>query len=525
MDLYLISVLVFVVIIAILVYADRKNFKRDSFLLLRRTKKGKKFLEDVGRSHSRFWNFLGSIGVIVGFAASIYGFYFLIDTLIKNFSTIGFRMGLVFLLPSPSPSISLGPGYFAVPFWHWIIAIALLALVHEGFHGIMAVAGKVKIKSLGFGLLAIIPLAFVEPDEKQLSKKSAWTQLRVYTAGSFSNFILGALCIIILIYFTALAFTQVGVYYQDYIKTQINVGDIKSIDNRTLNDFRYIINELNQNKTVEILANNKTYISTVGLLKAQLASGFNTIIVYENYPAVRARMSGIITRINDKKIKNVQDLSDAMEEVGPNKLIKVYTNDSGKERMYLLTTKEMPKSEKFEPNSQQIILMEMENVFPGTIDLIKSFSDFFDSVLMKEKVVSWRSLKSEMDFWIYVRENYPRLRQEAEEKIVKIESELAKHSKPGFLGIANFATFVEVNQNLKFAEEQIKFLSNLFFILFIINIGVGVANLLPWKPFDGGKMWETVFMKISKKHAKKISDILTYITLFMVIVGFGMQFI
>jgi membrane-associated protease RseP (regulator of RpoE activity) len=38
----------------------------------------------------------------------------------------------------------------------------------------------------------------------------------------------------------------------------------------------------------------------------------------------------------------------------------------------------------------------------------------------------------------------------------------------------------------------------LFFWLFIFNVGVGVANMLPMKPFDGGHMFEAIFAKFFK---------------------------
>ncbi len=41
-------------------------------------------------------------------------------------------------------------------------------------------------------------------------------------------------------------------------------------------------------------------------------------------------------------------------------------------------------------------------------------------------------------------------------------------------------------------------LYQLFFWLFIFNVGVGIFNMLPMKPFDGGHMWEAIFAKLFK---------------------------
>jgi membrane-associated protease RseP (regulator of RpoE activity) len=78
-----------------------------------------------------------------------------------------------------------------IPPWLLLVTLILLLVVHEGMHGIMAAREKVRIKSLGAIFIALLPVgAFMEPDEKQLAKRPAWEQLRVFAAGSFGNFVL-----------------------------------------------------------------------------------------------------------------------------------------------------------------------------------------------------------------------------------------------------------------------------------------------------------------------------------------------
>ena len=48
----------------------------------------------------------------------------------------------------------------------------------------------IRIKSVGWILLLVIPGAFVEPDEKQLQKAKRSTKLKVYAAGSFANIVI-----------------------------------------------------------------------------------------------------------------------------------------------------------------------------------------------------------------------------------------------------------------------------------------------------------------------------------------------
>ena len=46
------------------------------------------------------------------------------------------------------PGVKVIPGLPTMSFWHWIVAIFILATVHETCHGIFARLNNVKLKSL-----------------------------------------------------------------------------------------------------------------------------------------------------------------------------------------------------------------------------------------------------------------------------------------------------------------------------------------------------------------------------------------
>ncbi|MEK6816346.1 MAG: M50 family metallopeptidase, partial [Nanoarchaeota archaeon] len=94
------------------------------------------------------------------------------------------------------------PGVPTLSFWHWIIAIFLVALVHEFSHGVLARVHKIKIQSSGFAFMGPILAAFVEPDEKEMASKKTMQQLSVLAAGPFSNMVLGLIFLLILNFFT-----------------------------------------------------------------------------------------------------------------------------------------------------------------------------------------------------------------------------------------------------------------------------------------------------------------------------------
>ncbi len=96
------------------------------------------------------------------------------------------------------------PGIGYLSFFQWIIAIFILAVVHEFAHGVVAKAHGLKIKSSGFAffslLAPIIPAAFVEPDEQQLQKASDVKQYSVFAAGPIVNILLALLILLALPY-------------------------------------------------------------------------------------------------------------------------------------------------------------------------------------------------------------------------------------------------------------------------------------------------------------------------------------
>lgn len=513
---YLISVIIFTIILAIIVYRDRKNFKRESILLLRRTKRGKKSLIELGIKFPRGWKLIGSLAIVVGFFASILAFNSIIQIALRLFTVGVTPAGLALVLPSPFPQAAIGPGYFLIPFWYWIISIALLIVVHEGMHGIMAARERVKIKSLGFGLLAIIPLAFVEPDEKQLKKKKSWQQLRVFASGSFANFLLAGISLIILISLAANLFIQSGIAYQGYPATKINIGDVIKIDNYTISsiqDIKRSLEGIEANETISILTHNGTFLLRKDLLQKQL--NLSSLVVFEDYPAVRTNLIWTIIRINNYTIKNSQDLSDVLEKIGINKTVEIITTNGTANKTFILKTTARPYPE-FKPDLNTNILIILEHGIPGTIDFSQSTVGLFSPIFGGEKI-DWDYIQLKIQFWEYIK-NYPKLSSLADKKIEYWNEQLSLHPRPGFVGISGVITQQKLKFEFKFYAEPINFLLGLLFFIFLINLGVGVFNLLPIRGLDGGRMWEIVFQKILPKYTKRIINILGSITLFLIFI-------
>ena len=161
--------IIFCIIAAVFLYRNKKNVKREGIIFLYRSKAGLKFMDRFAKKHPRLLNFLSTIYIAIGFAGMISIIGILIFSLQKMIA-----MPVVFKTPPIIPLLPWMkiPGFPMLYFTFWIIALSILAAVHEGSHGIFARHNNIKVTSSGFGFFGPLPLAFVEPDEKQLAKKA-----------------------------------------------------------------------------------------------------------------------------------------------------------------------------------------------------------------------------------------------------------------------------------------------------------------------------------------------------------------
>ena len=182
-------IIAFYVILILILIWRRKHWDLESkILILYRTKWGLKLIEKIAQRYREWVKLLGYIGIGAGYVGLIGISYILIknliDLLVKPQAVSGMSLVL--------PGINV-PGMGVLPFWYWLIAIFIIAIVHEFSHGIVARAHNLPLKSTGFVFLGPIIGAFVEPDEKKMEKSSDVAQYSVLAAGSFSNIILALL--------------------------------------------------------------------------------------------------------------------------------------------------------------------------------------------------------------------------------------------------------------------------------------------------------------------------------------------
>jgi len=333
LDIQFVFFLIFLAILTLFAHFKKKNFTMQKiaypflYFSMYRTKLGLKFMDSAATKYRRIFTFLtGAILIITGiyfnaifpteYSSSVityimiatriavllsgiiimifpqffdyviifFGFFgmaIIIATL--SWSFLGMIMkkeaatGVQLVLPIK------GKGIFHIPFLYWIASIMIIVVVHEFAHGLLARMHKIKVKSSGFAfvsvLIPVIPLAFVEPDEKTLSKKSLKQQLSVFAAGPFSNI----------------------------IATFV---------------FAFII--------LGLSSASSHFIEADGVKIVDYTKGNNTI-----YPAEKTGLKGLtINKLDGKEILYLQNLSDALEEKNPGERVRLET-DNGTYSMVL----------------------------------------------------------------------------------------------------------------------------------------------------------------------------------------------
>lgn len=202
------AIVFFVLMFAFLIYKRKKlSIQKVLFpliyVVMYRTKWGIKSMERFAKK-CPYLGYIVGAGVVIGFL----GMLFICFELIRN---------SIKLLVSPEAAVSVQPvlpfeakGVFFVPFIYWILAIFIIATVHEFSHGVVARYFGMRIKSSGFAflclILPIIPAAFVEPDEKKLYQSKLRHRLGVFAAGPFSNIVTaGVVLLIVLLIFNPIS--------------------------------------------------------------------------------------------------------------------------------------------------------------------------------------------------------------------------------------------------------------------------------------------------------------------------------
>jgi len=334
---YDISILiVFAILVSIFLYTRRKNLKKEGLLLLYKETWGIKFIENIAGKYKRLWKILGYVSIVLGYILMILMVYFFIKIVavylfnpeIVRAIKIPPIMPLIPYLPTIFNLDFLPPFYFI----YWVIIIAVIAIPHEVAHGICAAYNKIKIKNTGFGFfpffLPIFLAAFVEPDEKEMTKKNKITQMSILSSGTSANVLTAVIFFFILWGFFSISYAPAGVVFDSYSYSLIDVPSITMINNITANNLTYneTLNILD--KDINKLVAGDDYLLSKSIFedaRSKEAYEIGKMLVYDNAPAIRSQLVGAITEIDGVKITSQEKLIEELGKKNPGDKINLKT--------------------------------------------------------------------------------------------------------------------------------------------------------------------------------------------------------
>ena len=168
---------------------EKHGFEINFPVIMWKTQRLRGLISRISNFSPTFWRWYMNVGIVVAFGAMA----FITWTLVSSLPS-------VFEAPAVSiviPGVEMPGSSIYIPFFYGLIALATVLVVHEFSHGIQSVGEKISIKSIGLLLFAIIPGAFVEPDEDELKEAKRSSRLRVYAAGSIANITLAVIALLL----------------------------------------------------------------------------------------------------------------------------------------------------------------------------------------------------------------------------------------------------------------------------------------------------------------------------------------
>jgi membrane-associated protease RseP (regulator of RpoE activity) len=332
MDLtpYLILVVILAIYFAIVLLIKKKNLLASHGVsiygpfIMWKTQAGKEFIDRLSRP-KRFWRSYATVAKVICLLVGIF-----------IMSLLVWEATLVSSIPAdkaPTPDMILGiPGINRIiPVGYGILGLIVAVVFHEFAHGILTRTGGMSLRALGV-ILLVVPLgAFVEPDEDQLAKTERRKRSSVYAVGPATNIVLALICALL---FSSVMMTSVvpvrdgpivldvvpngpaamaGLQYGAQV-VELNGQPIATVDQ--FSNF----NAPDPNTSVTI-----TYYYKGELLSSPAVSGVTIASVTSGEPAALAGMQPgmIVASLNGTVIRNQTDLSAVLSLTKPGETIGI----------------------------------------------------------------------------------------------------------------------------------------------------------------------------------------------------------
>lgn len=488
-----IAMVLLVGFVAWLLWRDRENIERHSIVIIRRTDKGISFLDDMASRAPSLWRVWSDLSIVTGFLVMGLIVFFLLYNGLKILMVSEAVPAVGLVLPTPGQA-SMGPGYFLVPFWHWIVGISTVAVFHEMMHGVIARNEGFPVKSVGWFILGILPGAFVEPEGEEMfpdesedeesdedagegdedgeeddgiTVEGPWGEgdwrgkLRVLAAGSGANLTIALLLFGLMVGMTTGAHGQ---------------RDIRGV-------YEYTGAEIDR--------------------------------VYNQSAAYRAGIEPgmVVQQVDGQAVNNVDEFLAHGANFTVNETVRLSGTYNGSAFNMSVEIGTRPQLYTYRPAPIDPLLVSLEKRYPGTIATYEGYNDAFVD----------GGARTELERWRWIRENYDGLDARTEEKIETLSGRITEDSD-GFLGVG-VRSAKQVKEGMGPIAAGAEFLLTLLFFMVMIHAGVGAANMMPIKPLDGGWMLDTVMKEYMPSRRKLLVRSVMATTLGLFVVNMVVPFL
>ena len=298
-------------------HSNKKDITREGIIFMYRTQLGIKAINYVGDKFKKTLNAIKYLIISVGFLLMIAMVWMMGKTVLIYL--LHPEITKIVKAPPIAPLIPYFPKLFGMqnlfpPFYftYFIVALAIVAIVHEFSHGIFMRLFKIKIKSTGLVFLGPILGAFVEEQKSNFEKKKITEQMTVLGAGVFANIIFALIFYGLYVAFFFSSFAASGYIYNTYPMAIVHTTDITGLSNMT-------------NGLVKIKTADGNYYIPEKLASQINRSNLEYLQVYQDAPAVAAKMRGAIIQANDVKITGEDKLREFLNNKEPGQIVNFTT--------------------------------------------------------------------------------------------------------------------------------------------------------------------------------------------------------
>ncbi|MEM3810975.1 MAG: site-2 protease family protein [Conexivisphaerales archaeon] len=436
-----------------------------------KTEGGIKLIERA--SKTKFWIRYGDFAIVVG-----------IITMIATTGFIAWEATLVFLVPkSSAPSIQtllaipgLNP---LIPLSYGLISIIIGVVLHELSHGLVAASQKLKVKTVG-ALLFIVPIgAFVELDEKELNEAARLKRMRVQAAGTMTNLVIASVMLLLFLS----SFSGVTPIMSGAVITQtyhnVNPGLHDGMEIVSLGDAQISVNALDNIMVKPGVLTNATIIYNGKTEFTQVYPGVTIIQVFRGTPAAAAGLQSgdLIVSINGTTIYNEENLSTYLDATKAGQSITL---------------------DYLQLNNQSIRELNATMILMNKYTFYASYQPSVNSFLFNGTGFMGIST-AYMGLEAIDASTIPEIMSNPFNYTHNLTSGALLLLFLPYMGLSPLPNSITQLYRTPLSPAIFWPLINTVYWLFWINLLLGMTNLLPLLPFDGGYIFKDTVQAIAKR--------------------------